>query len=29
MGDNSIWISTWHQVNHVSWSLDYFSKPPF
>ena len=28
MDVKSTWIPTWHQVDHVSWSLGLFSKPP-
>jgi hypothetical protein len=28
MNVESTWISTWHQMDHVSWSLGLFSKPP-
>jgi hypothetical protein len=28
MDVKSTWIPTWHQVDHVSWSLVVFSKPP-
>ena len=28
MDVKSTWIPTWHQMDHVSWSLGLFSKPP-
>ena len=28
MDVKSTWIPTWHQMNHVSWLLGLFSKPP-
>ena len=28
MDVKSTWIPTWHQMDHVSWLLDYFKKPP-
>ena len=27
MDVKSTWIPTWHQMDHVSWSLELFSKP--
>ena len=28
MDVKSTWIPTWHRMDRVSWSLDYFQKPP-
>ena len=28
MDVKSTWITTWHWMDHVSWSLDYSQKPP-